>query len=78
MNLSVSLNSRDFSPHSTFRFEAAPLMPSLSPGTGPTDGGTLVTLTMSAVRDVAELGCFFGGLLVAGSRVFYSSLLTDY
>eukprot|EP00966_Prymnesium_polylepis_P003123 71518-Prymnesium_polylepis.1 len=58
-----------------FTYEVSPVTPAVSPGSGPTDGGTLVTVTTDGVRDVPNLGCFFGGAAVAGTVVSIQQLL---
>lgn len=60
LEMSVSLNSRDFTRISEFKYEQVPELPTLHPGCGPIMGGTVLELHGNAMRDVPTLMCYFG------------------
>ena len=60
LDFSVTLNGHDFIRVGTFTYERVPIMPTLSPASGPTAGGTRVTLYGQSMRNVPDLACQFG------------------
>ena len=69
VTLSVSTPGGVFSAPGAFDYYAVPMLTSISPGAGPLEGGTTVTLTGSGLR--GDMQVSFGG--VAGTIVAFTS-----
>ena len=68
LNLSVSLNARDFSSALPVALQQPPAQATLSPGCGPVAGGTAVTLFTAQLSGAPRIDAYFGAMPVPATR----------